>query len=295
MSYQAGAPGDWGQMQGTPDITIATEELITTDTCTHFLRSWKTNGSDILLILHGLGGHSGWYIDMGNVLASHGLTIYAMDHRGFGRSGGLAGHIDDYHTYVEDIKFILAEIRTRHPGGRIYLLGHSMGGLFAAHVAAQYGEMLDGVLFLNPWIQDTSHLSLFTIAGILLGGLVHSKQYWQVVGGTETMTTNAEAIRMLQADTFWRRKQTAACLFQLLLMRLATFLQARRITLPALVMRAEADKAVVASTNRRFYETLASRDKSWKSYPNYAHDSEFECDRSQLDGDIVAWIGGKNV
>src|SRR5947199_5556373 len=195
MSYQPDVPGDWGRMQGGPDITIATEELLTADTCKHFLRSWKTSGSDILLILHGLGGHSGWYIDMGNVLASHGLTIYAMDHRGFGRSGGLAGHIDDYHTYVEDIKFILAEIRTRHPGGRIYLLGHSMGGLFAAHVAAQYGEMLDGVLFLNPWIQDTSHLSLFTIAGILLGGLVHSKQYWQVVGGTETMTTNVEAIR----------------------------------------------------------------------------------------------------
>ncbi len=61
--------------------------------------------------------------------------------------------------------------------------------------------------------------------------------------------------------------------------------------LPALVMRAEADKAVVASTNRRFYETLASHDKSWKSYPNYAHDSEFERDRSQLDHDIVTWIG----
>ncbi len=100
---------------------------------------------------------------------------------------------------------------------------------------------------------------------------------------------------MLQADTFWRREQTASCLFQLLVMRLATFLQAKRITLPALVMRAEADKAVVASTNRRFYETLASRDKNWKSYPSYTHDSEFECDRSQLDGDIVAWIGGKNV
>src|SRR5437588_3953826 len=105
------------------------------------------------------------------------------------------------------------------------------------------------------------------------------------------MTTNPEAIRMLQADSFWRRKQTASCLFQLLLMRLATFLKAKRISIPALVMRAEADKAVVASTNQRFYETLASSDKAWKSYPKYTHDSEFEHDRSQLDHDIVTWIG----
>ncbi|TMB84244.1 MAG: hypothetical protein E6J44_08620, partial [Chloroflexi bacterium] len=70
MHYQPNAPGDWGSMQETADISIATEELITPDACKHFMRSWKTRGSDVLLILHGLGGHSGWYIDMGNVLAS---------------------------------------------------------------------------------------------------------------------------------------------------------------------------------------------------------------------------------
>jgi len=27
-----------------------------------------------------------------------------------------------------------------------------------------------------------------------------------------------------------------------------------------------------------------------KTYPGYAHDSEFENDRSQLDNDVVTWI-----
>jgi alpha-beta hydrolase superfamily lysophospholipase len=94
VSYQPNAPGDWGQMQSTPTITTVTEKLATADGCQHFLRSWKTGGSNVLLILHGLGGHSGWYIDMGNVLASHGINVYAMDHRGFGRSGGLPGDKD---------------------------------------------------------------------------------------------------------------------------------------------------------------------------------------------------------
>jgi alpha-beta hydrolase superfamily lysophospholipase len=94
---------------------------------------------------------------------------------------------------------------------------------------------------------------------------------------------------MLQADPLWRRKQTASQLFQVFLMRLIVFLKARRITLPALVMQAEADKAVVVETNRKFYEVLASRDTTWKGYPNYSHDSEFERDRSQLDHDIMNW------
>src|SRR5215470_19570487 len=89
MYYQPDVPGDWGQMQATAGIVAATEELITEDTCKLFLRGWKTDSSQVLLILHGLGGHSGWYIDMGNVLSSRGISVYTMEHRGFGRSGGL--------------------------------------------------------------------------------------------------------------------------------------------------------------------------------------------------------------
>ncbi len=290
MLYQPAAPGDWGQMQPAADIVIATEELATEDACKLFLRSWKTHSSQVLLILHGLGGHSGWYIDMGNVLSTLGITVYAMEHRGFGRSGGIPGHIDDYHTYVEDIRFVVAEIRKRHPGAAIYMLGHSMGGIFATYFAAKYASMLTGVLFLNPWIEDTSSVSLLTTVGILLGGVFKSKRYWRLAGGTESMTTNPEATRMLEADSFWRRSETASFLVQILLMRLGVLGKAKQVTVPALVMQAGADKAVIGTATRKFYETLASSDKTWKIYLNYAHDSEFEQDRSLLDTDLVTWI-----
>jgi alpha-beta hydrolase superfamily lysophospholipase len=289
MSYQPGAPGDWGRMEETPAITIAQEKLLTADNSPHFLRSWNTGSADALLIMHGLGGHSGWYIDMGNSLASQALSVYAMDHRGFGRSGGFPGHIDDYHTFLEDIKFVLAELRKRHPKGKIYLLGHSMGGLFASHFATTYGEMLDGLLLLNPWIQDTSKLRLFDVIAILLGGFFKSKHYW-TTGNTATMTTNPEALQMLQADIFWHKQVTSSLLFQTTLMRLAMSSKAKAITIPTLIMQAEDDKAVISGANQKFYEALASQDKTWKSYPNYCHDSEFEHDRSQMDADILTWI-----
>ena len=55
-------------------------------------------------------------------------------------------------------------------------------------------------------------------------------------------------------------------------------------------MQAENDKAVLTSGSRKLYEALASTDKTWQTYPNYAHDSEFEVDRSQMDNNIVSWI-----
>lgn len=104
------------------------------------------------------------------------------------------------------------------------------------------------------------------------------------------MTTNPEAIQMLQADTFWRRTQTASFLIQILQMRQAVVRQAKSITLPVLIMQVEEDKSVVPAATRKFYDALASSDKTWKSYPNYSHDTEFEADRSLLDNDIVDWV-----
>lgn len=291
MLHQKEAPGDWGEMKGTDTIKVAIETLAMADGCKLFLRSWVTGSSDVLLILHGLGAHSGWFIDMGDALAARGLTVYADDHRGFGRSEGLPAHIDNYATFVEDCHALVSEIRRRHPDARLFVLGHSMGGIFTTHLAAKYGQSLAGILYLNPWVEDSSHISLGTTLSILVGGLFKSKRYFQVTGGTETMTTRQEAIEMVNADPYWRRKQTASFLFQVLLMRMAVLKLAKQITLPVLAMQAGQDKAILASGTRKLYEALASSDKTWKGYAEFSHDSEFEEEHSRMDSDIAEWIG----
>jgi alpha-beta hydrolase superfamily lysophospholipase len=290
MLYQPDAPGDWGQMLESDTIKTATDMLKTLDGCTIFLRSWVTASPDILLILHGLGAHSGWFIDMGNKLAARDVTVYAMDHRGFGRSGGVPGHIDNFHAYVEDINFIVTTIHERHPEASIHILGHSMGGIFASHYAAKYQSALTSVLFLNPWIQDTSQTPILTTLRILLGGIFKSRRYWQLAGGSEVMTTNPEAIQLLHTDTYWCRKQTSSFLYQLFLMRSVVLKNAKLISIPGLVMQAEADKAVVSEASHNLYEKLANNNKRWKTFPGYEHDSEFEADRTMLDNEVVTWI-----
>lgn len=294
MLYQKEAPGEWGQMKATDTIKVATETLPMADGSKLFLRSWVTDSS-VLLILHGLGAHSGWFIDMAGTLAKLGLTVYAGDHRGFGHSEGLPGHIDNYNTYIEDCHALVTEIRRRHPGRNIFVLGHSMGGIFTTHLAAKYGQELAGIIYLNPWVEDASHLSLGTSLAILVGGLFKSKRYHQVAGGTEVMTTRQEAIDMLNADPYWRRKQTASFLFQIQLMRMAVLKLAKQITLPALILQAGHDKAILIAGTRKLYNALGSRDKTWKGYEEFSHDSEFEEEHSRMDSDIAEWIGKHSV
>ena len=290
MHYHQDAPGDWNSPADAQVLVPTTEYLPMADGVKLFLRGWKTDSPHVLLILHGLGAHSGWFIDMGNALAARGLNIYAVDHRGFGRSEGLRGHSDDYHTYGKDISAVVTEICQRHGGAKVALLGHSMGGIFTAHYATQRGSDLSGALFLNPWIADQSQVPLGTTLGILTGGIFKSKRLWRLAGGTAGITTNVEAAAMLEADPRWVRAETASFFVQILLMRQAMLKMARRITIPALVMQAEDDRSVIPAASRKFYDALASQDKTWKSYPGYDHDSEFQADRSQLDDDIAAWM-----
>lgn len=292
MLYNGDAPGDWGSTQTAAPVQYATEMLAMADGCKLFLRSWKTEGRGVLLIMHGLGAHSGWFIDMGKALAALGLAVYAVDHRGFGRSEGLPGHVERAANYIGDLATVLKEIRARHTaeGTKFFVLGHSMGGIFATHLAAKHSDLLDGVLFLNPWVQDQVKVPLSMTLGILAGGLLRSKRYWPGPAGTEAMTTNSEAIRMLEADSYWRREFTANFFAEIFRLRLQVLKLAPQITLPALVMQAGQDKSVVSEASRKLYEALGSSDKTWKTYPDYAHDSELEADRTRMDQDIVEWI-----
>lgn len=292
MLYNVDLPGEWGSMRATPQVQTAVETLAMADGCNLQVRSWRTEGQGVLLLVHGLGAHSGWFIDMGNALAACGLSVYAVDHRGFGRSEGQPGHVERGARYIEDLVAVLTEIRSRHPEGatRFFLLGHSMGGIFAAHLAAGHPELLDGVLFLNPWVQDSTKVSPGMLLGVFGGGLLRSRRYWRVPGGVPVMTTNPEAVRMLEADPYWRREFTANFLLEIFRLRLQVLKLAGRITLPALVLQAEQDKSVVLAASRKLYDALGSQQKTWKVYAEYAHDTELEADRSQLDQDIVEWI-----
>ena len=95
---------------------------------------------------------------------------------------------------------------------------------------------------------------------------------------------------MLHTDTYWCRKQTSSFLYQLFLMRSAVLKNAKLISIPGLVMQAEADKAVVPESSHKLYEKLASNNKRWKTFSGYEHDSEFEADRTMLDNEVVTWI-----
>jgi alpha-beta hydrolase superfamily lysophospholipase len=297
IKYRADFAGDWGTPAAVAGGAYGTDTHTLPDGVKLFYRYWLAADpqAPTLVLLHGLGAHSGWFIDMGNELNARGLTIFVPDHRGFGRSEGPRGHALRWQTYPHDTESLLDAFQARRPGAPLFVLGHSMGGLFAIHVAAADARTgrnrLAGVILMNPWIRDTTKLSLATQLGIALGGRRGSNRVVVYPYNITNMTPNPEAGQLLDADSLWVKSQTASFLYQVgLLMRNVVYKRAREVRAPALVLQGEADKVLVRKATRLAFDQLGSKDKTYKTYPGFCHDCEFEPDRAAFDDDIAVWI-----
>src|SRR6185503_13534711 len=105
-----------------------------------------------ILVVHGLGEHSGRYASTAAVLAGAGFAVHALDYRGHGRSDGRRVHVDDVDDYVADVQAGLTEARRRSPGVSVFLLGHSQGGLIALKLALDHPAAVDGLVITSPFL-----------------------------------------------------------------------------------------------------------------------------------------------
>ena len=97
-------------------------------------RQWPAVGRRKLasvLIVHGLGEHSGRYDQVARRLAGKGIDVHGFDLRGFGASGGRRAWVDRWSDYHDDVEARLVQVRELARGRPVVLYGHSMGGLVA--------------------------------------------------------------------------------------------------------------------------------------------------------------------
>jgi pimeloyl-ACP methyl ester carboxylesterase len=112
---------------------------------------------DPLLFLHGAGGLRGWPPFLESLARS--FRVIAPDHPGFGRSEGLE-QLDD----VVDLALYYTEFIAAMGLERPYLVGHSLGGMIAAEVAAIAPEVASKLVLVAPvglWLDEHPVLDFF--------------------------------------------------------------------------------------------------------------------------------------
>lgn len=108
----------------------------------HYLR---TGGSKPpLVLLHGLTGSGACWTPLARALEGE-YDVVMPDARGHGNSSGpLHGY--GYENHASDVVGLIQRLGLAAP----ILLGHSMGGMTAAVVASQVGQVIRGVILVDP-------------------------------------------------------------------------------------------------------------------------------------------------
>lgn len=124
-------------------------------------RKWPVKGRKktrgVLQIAHGMAEHSKRYSRFAEFLNSHGITVYAHDHRGHGETAlangkknhnelGYYADNDGWRKVTDDIREFTQLIRNENPGLPLVLFGHSMGSFLSQQFVIDYGSQIDGLI-----------------------------------------------------------------------------------------------------------------------------------------------------
>ena len=99
----------------------------------HITHSTVEDPRGTVLIVHGVGEHSGRYGHVTALLHELGFDVVTYDHRGHGRSPGKKGALPKSTTMLEDLAAVIDTIEVRP----LIVLAHSMGGAIAARMVAE--------------------------------------------------------------------------------------------------------------------------------------------------------------
>lgn len=242
-------------------------------------------------ILHGAGDHCGRYPGITTALVRAGFQVGLVDFRGHGQSDGRRWHVDAFREYLHDVDAFVERLsQDGIAGGRLFLLGHSQGGLIAALWAARNGRRLSGLVLSSPWFKLAVKPPR---AKVLAAKLVDRVVPWlPMPAGLDSaqLTSDPEVQRWTDRDPLYGRKATPRWFRVVSRVQPEALRVAGSLELPLLVLAGDADTVADVPTMRAFFEAAGSRDKRLVVYEGFRHELFNEVGRERPIGETVAWL-----
>ncbi len=124
-----------------PECEFSESTFLTNDEISIYWRKCipKKESKYIVIFNHGILEHVELYEHLYDRLTKEGVTIYAYDARGHGRTIGKRGYVKSFDDFVEDLRFFIVNIVQKESQGKpIFILSHSMGSLISMNYLIKY-------------------------------------------------------------------------------------------------------------------------------------------------------------
>lgn len=243
-----------------------------------------------IVLMHGLGEHSGRYRHLANLFNELGLSVRCYDHRGHGRSQGARGDVTNGDPMLQDGQIVIDDFAARQARPP-FLFGHSMGGLFAARFALARLAPLRGLILSSPALA----LSLSPLQRKLLTVMHAVAPRLGVPNGLQAkfLSHDPAVVAAYRADPLVHGKISARLLRSMLASITYCEANAATLSIPTLMQVAGDDRLVDADGSRRFFAQLPAGRAELKMYDGLYHEIFNETGATEPMADLYAWLSAQ--
>ncbi|WP_425488854.1 alpha/beta hydrolase [Dyella caseinilytica] len=284
MRTHAVPRGDAAEQAGTRWLAMPDGQSL-------YLRDWPNPAArDAVLIVHGLGEHSGRYEPLAQWFLARGYAVRSYDQRGHGRTPGQRAAIRHGDDLLRDLAVVYRDYASNF-GKLPLLLGHSMGGLVALRTVLDGRVEPPALVLSSPALRTFEAVWLRRLAaglarvlpnlplrnGLPLDGLSHDPK---VIEDYRNDPLCSGAITPRVADFIFRAGVSSVA-------------DAWRLKVPTLLLVAGSDRLVDPSGSRDFADgAWATKQLTSRFFDTLFHElfNETETGRHQVLAQLAEWL-----
>ena len=256
-----------------------------------YWQSWLPEGPTraVIVLAHGYGEHSGRYRHVAVRFADEGFAVYALDHRGHGRSEGRRPIIDRMDHAVADLDSLVRIASAEHPDQRLFVLGHSMGGCIAVSYAMRHQDRLDGLILSGPLAALEAASPIVRMLARGLSAIAPGYPVTEI--DASLISRDPAVVRDYEADPLVHHGKMPARTAAEMVAAVESFPDGvPEITVPVLIAYGTADGLCPPAGSLMLHQRIGSPDKTLKPYEGLYHEILNEPEQDQVMDDICGWL-----
>jgi alpha-beta hydrolase superfamily lysophospholipase len=259
----------------------------------------------VVVLVHGMGEHSGRYGHLAGALVARGLAVVGWDLRGHGRSSGVRGDAADNDWLVDDLAAVCAHFREKERP--LFLFGHSLGAQivlrYLEREAASLGRkdtssereaaFCQGAVIASPWLRLAFDPPWWKLLLARLAMRIRPAFIQTTPLRAERLSRDAAHLASFPDLDLTHRCISARMFFALQAGGGRLLAAAGSIRTPMLLLHGDDDPVTSHHATCEFFARTGSEDKTLRIFPGSRHEMHNDLDRARVLREIGDWIAAR--
>jgi alpha-beta hydrolase superfamily lysophospholipase len=255
-------------------------------------QTWQPNRDPkaVMVICHGVGEHSGRYMNLVHPLTEQGYAVVGYDHLGCGQSEGQRGHINSWEDFSCCLGVCLEMVHNHFPDLPVFLYGHSMGSLIALDYVQQSPVGLQGLILSGTALETGGAASPWKIVVAKLLSRIWPNFSLELGLDTNGLSRDPQVVQAYEADPLVQGKVSTRWGTEMLEAQARIAGYPERVQLPVLFLHGQEDPLSLLSGAQDFYAKIAYPDKKMLIYDGCRHEPHNDPEHARVAQDLIGWL-----